>query len=191
MITFRNDSAETVPAFGVMRVTDVELGDYGGELYVVGKPAKANWQDMLLVNGGRAVASGDFGEGRHAWEPGGVAVETGTPAAGEDWGIPDDGWKLVAAGGSHYYQKFAIGGMPGNVAIAVLAPNHAYKCKTDASHAKSATGTLSIWTGTKGSESDSTVNLTGIYNSFATLSSGKWCIADWTNGALELVAGEC
>ena len=62
--------------------------------------------------------------------------------------------------------------------------------KTDASHAKGASGTVSIWTGDPGSEVDSTRNVTA-YNRFADVASGKW-VAVANNGfGWYLIAAEC
>lgn len=64
--------------------------------------------------------------------------------------------------------------------------------KTDASHAKGATGTISIYSGTtKGSETDTGENLTGVYNRFADLASGKWVLCFPVDAGWELWAGEC
>lgn len=64
--------------------------------------------------------------------------------------------------------------------------------KTDAAHAKGATGTISIYTGTtKGSETDSGRDITGVYNRFADLETGKWVLLHWVAGGWELIAGEC
>jgi hypothetical protein len=46
--------------------------------------------------------------------------------------------------------------------------------KTDASHAKGATGTVSVWSGTPGSETDTTFNITSVYNRGISAGSGKW-----------------
>jgi len=61
--------------------------------------------------------------------------------------------------------------------------------KTDASHAKSASGTCSVYTGTPGSETDSGVNITA-YNAFAALSSGKWAWAEHNGFGWYLSDGE-
>lgn len=64
--------------------------------------------------------------------------------------------------------------------------------KTDAAHAKGATGTISIYTGTtKGSETDSGRNIEGVYNRFADLAADKWVLLHWVAGGWELIAGEC
>jgi len=63
--------------------------------------------------------------------------------------------------------------------------------KTDAAHNKSASGTVSIYTGTtKGSETDSTNNVTA-YNRFANVESGKWVLLIYINGGYEMIAAEC
>lgn len=62
--------------------------------------------------------------------------------------------------------------------------------KTDASHSKGASGTISLYSGTGGSASDTTENVTA-YNRFADLDSGKWCLLAYIGGGWELVAGEC
>jgi hypothetical protein len=62
--------------------------------------------------------------------------------------------------------------------------------KTDASHAKGASGTISIWSGAIGSEVDTGVNVTA-YNRFANVTSGKWVMVLSIQGRLYLVAAEC
>lgn len=62
--------------------------------------------------------------------------------------------------------------------------------KTDSSHAKSASGTISIWAGVEGSESDTGVNVTA-YNRFAAVGSGKWVLVVSIQGRLYLAAAEC
>src|SRR5690606_9236196 len=53
--------------------------------------------------------------------------------------------------------------------------------KTDAAHAKGSSGTISVWTGPAGSETDSGKNITA-FNRFADLGSGKWVVAARING---------
>lgn len=62
--------------------------------------------------------------------------------------------------------------------------------KTDSSHAKGASGTISVYSGAEGSEVDTGVNVTA-YNRFAAVSSGKWVIVLSILGRLYLVAAEC
>ena len=63
--------------------------------------------------------------------------------------------------------------------------------KTDASHAKGASGTISIWDGeTQSSFSDTGENITA-YNRFATVASGMWVGVKETVRGYELVCAEC
>lgn len=66
-----------------------------------------------------------------------------------------------------------------------------YLGKTDASHAKGASGTVSIYAGaTAGSESDTGVNVTA-WNRFADVDSGKWVHVTWRGNGWDLSAAEC
>lgn len=62
--------------------------------------------------------------------------------------------------------------------------------KTDSTHAKSASGTVSLWSGTAGSESDSTFNVTA-YNKFADIGTGKWVWVEFNGKAWYITAAEC
>lgn len=62
--------------------------------------------------------------------------------------------------------------------------------KTDASHAKSASGTVSVWAGTPGSESDTGTNITA-YNKFSAVASGKFVWVLNNGDGYYLVAAEC
>lgn len=66
-----------------------------------------------------------------------------------------------------------------------------YRGKTDASHAKSATGTVSVWSGVGGSKSDSGANIDSVYNPYAAVGSGKFVAVTWVDGGPELIAAEC
>lgn len=62
--------------------------------------------------------------------------------------------------------------------------------KTDASHAKGASGTISIYAGTPGSETDTTINITA-FNKFADIASGKWVWAMPYGVNWYITAAEC
>lgn len=62
--------------------------------------------------------------------------------------------------------------------------------KTDASHAKGASGTVSVWAGTPGSESDTGVNVTA-YNRFSAVATTKWVWLNHNGDGFYLVAAEC
>ena len=62
--------------------------------------------------------------------------------------------------------------------------------KTNSSHAKAASGTVSVWSGTPGSESDSGLDITA-YNKFADVASGKWVWCANNGDGWYLIAAEC
>lgn len=66
-----------------------------------------------------------------------------------------------------------------------------YRGKTDSSHAKSATGTVSVWSGIAGSKTDSNANIENVYNPYAAVGSGKFVAVTWVDGGPELIAAEC
>lgn len=62
--------------------------------------------------------------------------------------------------------------------------------KTDSSHEAGASGVVSVWEGTPGSESDSGDNVTA-YNHFADLETTKWTVTGRIDGNDYNIAGEC
>lgn len=66
-----------------------------------------------------------------------------------------------------------------------------YLGKTDGAINKGASGTVSIWDGPEGEEEDTDRNMTGVYNRFANIGSGKWVIFAVFRGRKYIVAPEC
>ncbi len=62
--------------------------------------------------------------------------------------------------------------------------------KTDSSHNKGASGTVSVWGGAAGSEADTTINITA-YNRFANVGSGKWVVCAYIRRDWYLISAEC
>lgn len=90
---FRNNSGETVPAWAIMEVEDVEIGS-GRSVVVIKKPT-GDASKPHVVNGPREVATS--GKGRWEWGTVRVAV-TGTPTAGDEWGVSSSSWVLSSSG---------------------------------------------------------------------------------------------
>lgn len=65
--------------------------------------------------------------------------------------------------------------------------------KADAAINKGSSGTVSIWTGASGSESDTGINVSNVKNRFSDVASGKWVALTWTGlyGFPYLMAKEC
>jgi len=89
-IRFRNESGETCPAYGVMRVTGYDTDD---ELITIAKP-NSTFQRHVLVNLGEAVANNATGNGTWLDESGKVLTESAA-APGETWGPKSGQWSLA------------------------------------------------------------------------------------------------
>ncbi len=99
-VPFLNDSGETIPAWGVMRITDAAADSNGNWRVKCGKP-NTTFYNCYLVNGARDVAatggtSPSNGSGSFLWHSGQVLCDnTYAPARGEEWGPTSGSWKLV------------------------------------------------------------------------------------------------
>lgn len=84
--------------------------------------------------------------------------------------------------------EFLLGGTSGT------SGTQLYLGKTDAAISKGSSGTVSIWSGTPGSETDSTSNLTSCQNKFGDVASGKWVMVAVNPFGITgnyLIAAEC
>lgn len=96
----KNVSGEEIPARAIMVVSGVSRVDDEAIALDVTKidiPPDTAGRQQLLINSGRAIPTGGYGQGAYPglgamW----VAYTTGdgTPAFGEMWGVADGQWKL-------------------------------------------------------------------------------------------------
>lgn len=90
---FRNNSGESVPPYSVMEVESVEYSS-GRQVLVIKKPT-GDASKPHVFNTARTVPAGD--KGLWAWGTIKVAV-TGTPSAGDNWGVTSSSWVLSSGG---------------------------------------------------------------------------------------------
>lgn len=190
-IRFRNDNSGTVPAWGVMRITGASTTT-GGSWFATTNQPNTTLNRYYLVNSGREVETGKFGWGTYLWHSNYVLYDTGnTPAYGETWGPQNGTWTIK----KNNWGFNIVGGNTGSGSSSrTLAVQHVVNHllgKTNASHAKSASGTVNLYTGTLGSETQVTSMTVTAYNRFAAVSSGKWVHCSWVNGGWDLSAAEC
>lgn len=103
-IPFRNDSGETVPAYGCMRI--MVTATINGIEYVTTGKHTTDFKRLSLVNRGVDVANGAYGLGNYLWTLNWVLYDdTNTPAFGEGWGPVPYSWKIAKG-----YYGFTIGG---------------------------------------------------------------------------------
>lgn len=187
-VPFRNDSSgsETVPAYGVMRVTgSVDID--GVEHVTVAKP-NTDFKRKYLVNGPTAVPYNETGKGTWLEEADWVLYDdANTPAIGESWGPSDGSWKL-----KKWRYGFTIVGNPSGGATDIVRAwqeeINEFIGKTDSTHNKNSQGTISIY---DGNLADTTDNMASVENKFANVSSSKWVQVRWNAGKWHLVAAEC
>jgi hypothetical protein len=190
---FRNDSAEQIPAFGVVRLTGVVVLEPGRVALTADQPDTFGCQHRCAINGPVPVNAGKLGTlTREPLVPALFDSSDGTPSAGESWGPRAGTWMLKKNTGG-----FTVVGVTNAAAGLVLvepAPMLAFLGKTDAALAKGATGSISIFSGaTIGAETDTDFNMIGVYNRFSDVESGKWVRCGWNDDSArwELVAAEC
>lgn len=165
-VPWKNESSETCPAFGCFRVTDTQ-----------GQVIKGTKPDSTLgksygFNADTAVPPG--GTGMACFGPIALAAyDTGTPANDEGWGPKSGQWTL-----SKNYPKVAtvkgIVNSTNKIMLASVGEISKLLGKADSDIAKGSSGTVSIWSGAGGSESDTTLNVTAY-----ALASIETCSHDW------------
>jgi hypothetical protein len=190
-ISYKNNSGETVPAYGVIKITGTSQNAAGVYIFTGDKPDTWGSQYRHYVNGPIDIADGDGGVCYVPTSPVWAKYDTGdTPAVGEAWGPTDDSWELSQHVGG--FEILSAEPDDGKVLV-IQRPLLWFIGKTDASHNQGASGTISIWSGaTVSSLSDTTVNKTSVYNRFADMETTKWVKCSWhKNDEWELVAGEC
>lgn len=185
-IRFRNDNAGTVPAHGCLRITGMATVK-GKPILTIDQP-NTTFGRLYLVNGQNQVATGKTGWGYFLMgdKPRKVLYDTGTPAYGESWGPKASQWSLAK-----WRYGFTILGSNDTTALTTHAAQHVvnhFIGKTDASHAKSATGTISVYDGNR---ADTSMNVTDVYNLFAAVATTKWVDVEWRGGTWYLTAAEC
>lgn len=189
-VPFRNDSGETIPAYGVMRVTGVAgLGSI--PTITVDKPS-TTFQRLYLVNGPFQVSgtSGQNKFGLGTWAEGAAYVlydDANTPAYGEEWGPSASSWKIK----KNRYGFFVIGGATGGstdiVACKQSIVNEIYG-QTDGALNKGSTQTVSIF---DGANSDTTDNLSTVNNRYGNVATTKKVTVRWHGGVPQVTSAEC
>lgn len=176
---FRNDSGETMPAFGVGRVMGFIPSEQ--QLYLKVTQPDGTLGQLYVVNGSTDVISGDYGSCR-LQDIGRVLVD-GTPAIDETWGPKSGQWELAK-----YYPGFAMFGNldAHGTAQGVWTGIDIVMGKTDAAHTAGSSGSISVYVNSV----DTGINITAS-NVYADLEINKYCTAARIGGAWYLIAGQC
>lgn len=185
-VKFRNNSGETVPAYGCMRVTSIET-DEGVQRFVIAKP-DTSFNRLYLVNSGSDVASGAPGWGTWLWHADWVLYDdASTPAFGESWGPQNASWEI-----KKWRYGFTIWGSPtGGTTDLVMASQdwvNQFYGQTDAAINKGSSGTVSVF---DGANADTAINVASVENKYANVLITKKVTCAWQAGVWRLIAAEC
>lgn len=188
-VEFRNNSGETVPYGSVMCISSTESGSKTNSVrYVITKPTTTLERVLLVCQSASGVANGANGEASWLFEGGFVAYDTGTPAIGESWGPKPSQWTL-----SKWRYGFTVTGTTQTIngvacISAIQQPVDEFRGKTDATHNKGSSGTVSVY---DGNGTDTTINVSSVENIFANVATTKAVMCRWCGGKWQLVDGEC
>jgi hypothetical protein len=185
-VTFRNDYAGTIPAYGCVRITGVTSSD-DVQVFTVSRP-DTSFARLYLVNGPEDVAEDAFGWGTFLWHADWVLYDdANTPAFGESWGPQNGSFELAK-----WRYGFTIWGAPtGGTTDRVMASqdwvNHFYG-QTDAAITKGSSGTISVY---DGNNADTSINVSSVENKFANVAITKKVGVSWQGGVWRLTSAEC
>jgi hypothetical protein len=187
-IIVRNDSGETIPAHGVMRVTDV-VDEDGVEIHEVAKPNN-DFKSRYLVNTDSPIAADKSGFGTWLSESGKVLynASAGTPAVDEEWGAKSGQWSL-----EKYRPGFLVTGGNDTEATTTRAWQRIVTDligKADANISSNSTGTVSVFMGAGGSEAATEYDLT-CRARFAAVTGSKLAAIALRNGIWYVGRLEC
>jgi hypothetical protein len=190
---FINNNAAQIPAYGVVRATGMSIIEAGRVVLTVDQPNTFGCQANCFVNGPVAVSAGQYGYATRSGPVVGLyETADGTPAFGEAWGPRNGTWKLKKNTGGF----FALGATNTALGLALFVPHPmlTFRGKTTAAAInKGASGSINIYTGALGSETDSGQTMSGVYNRFANAAQGKWVTCGWNfeSQGWELIDLEC
>ena len=192
-LEFQNSNSSRVPAYGVVRATGVSLVEPGRAVTTADQPNTFGCQSNCFINGPTPVDSGRFGYATRTAPIIALYDGTdGTPACGDAWGPRSGTWKLKKNTGGFFV--LGVTNTALNLVLVVPAPMLTFRGKTTAAAInKGSSGTVNIYTGALGSETDSGQTMPNVYNRFANASQGKWVTCGWNfdNQGWELIDLEC
>lgn len=191
-LRFRNDSADTIPAYGVMRVTG--LTNYAGQAVITVDEPSTTFSNLYLLNGSMDVAADGDGYCQPMRQYFLAAYDAGTPVFGEGWG-PKPSQSTLSKG----YPGFVIVGIHNSTdKIAVVEQRPMLTLLGKANGAISArsgttpgTGTMDIYYVTGTTLTDTTMDVTVKNLSATAVTASAYIMAKWIGDAWYVDFEDC
>jgi hypothetical protein len=189
---FYNDSGSsiTVPARGVARFVS-ETVDNSRRYLTVAKP-NATFQKLYVVADADDVPYQSFGQ---CYLPGSfvlVAYDSGTPAAGEVWGVKDNQF-TATRNGPGMFLVTGIEDASAKIMRAYFLPLGLLlgKNSTGSSIGANTSGTITLFAGTVGSEATTGLTVSARNRGSIALANNKMCTVSLVNGEWYCFPLEC
>lgn len=189
MMRFKNDSGSDMPAFSVVNFTGVEFED--GVVTLVADQCDSAANFLIGVTGYEKVADGKYGRCRPLGEVFVAKYDTndGTPANEETWGWDNATFKLKKNFGGG--QIAVIGEDTDNeVAVVMRVGKVIFHGEASGTISSASTGTVQIWQGAVGSETNTNDTVTA-YNRGDDISSGIAVSVELHGSGWEVYPKEC
>lgn len=194
---FTNESSETVPPYGLLRITGAAKNATGSRMILTASKPNTTFQRFYAVNGATPVVAGYKGACTLCLgQPVMVAIDTGTPAYGEGWGAKPSSWKLNKNYPGGGFTVLGGNNTDKGAALFVQQPVNSLIGKLNGTLSQGGSVGVSIWRGAAASEADETNwDITAydwLMKSGATaIASGKRAKIEWLNGNWYVTQCEC
>jgi hypothetical protein len=170
-IEFRNDNANGVPPFGILRVTGTTILA-NREILTCDQPNAYGSTYLHFINGPATVASGKTGKCFNGF-PVSAAFDIGdgTPAFGSMWGPRNGTWLLKK--NTHGFRVVGLPDQVNGVVSVIREPMLTVRGTIAADAGPDTNSTLTVYTGAYGSEVTTSQTISNVRNSSdCTLKSG-------------------
>lgn len=143
-VPFLNNSGETVPANGILRITGFDPSDPETSKFTVAKPNTFGAQYSHAINDMAPVPAGEIGQcALGAMVPALYDSGDGTPAFGEIWGPRSGGWKLRKNTGG--FLVVGVANQASDLVLVVPQPFTRFRGVTAEAIAQDAVGDVDVY----------------------------------------------
>lgn len=184
-IVFRNDSGETLPAYGVFAATGIELDSQGRWFLNAGKPS-TTFRREYFVNGPRDVADEAYGAAQTTEFVRVLYDNAATPTLGQGWGPKASTWKVS----KQYPDTASVIGIYEDDETIIARWHEITKVRGQTDDSVTAGGMVDLNL-FDGAGNDLSVVLADVIVPYADVGSGKEIGALFVNGQWEAYAAEC